>query len=375
MLPILVITYASTPVSDWLHARELCGPAGQAWALSLCEHAEHLDQYGFNPDTFMPYICLPWDGKYLPICTDDDKKKAITGATDAAMRFACGASMSSNECYAKYSAPRMAQAWANCNILDICNRGMADAVTQATSSGAAGSTSAAVSLVEGVNAAAQSAREAAKEAALAAGKSAAAAGQAGRRAAEHAAKETAQKLGAEVTKVTANGVEVVAEGASSWLPSLQSSVSFVGPAVGGIFNAGFEAYKGGLTTKVGSKFASGAAGNAAGVAVSVACGPAAWICAPFASVLATNAIDYFVVDSIHDEVALTKEEEQLLEHALKDAVNQQKKEASKPALIFALAAQNALPTSNDLANADSQSAGALIDQLEGKQKAASSWWW
>lgn len=173
-------------------------------------------------------------------------------------------------------------------------------------------------------------------------------GQAGRHAAEQAAKEAAQTFGIEVTKVTAKGVEVVAsmgspaatskgaevamqegtrmatEGAGGWL---QSAIAYVGPAVGGAFNAGFEAYNNGITPKVGSKFASGAAGNLAGGVLGAACGPMAWACVPIAAVAATKVLDSFVVDTLHAEV-ITREEEEQLQQAFKVAVHQQKSVAS-----------------------------------------------
>ena len=132
----------------------------------------------------------------------------------------------------------------------------------------------------------------------------------------------ATSKGAEVAMQ--EGTRMATEGAGGWL---QSAIAYVGPAVGGAFNAGFEAYNNGITPKVGSKFASGAAGNLAGGVLGAACGPMAWACVPIAAVAATKALDSFVVDTLHGE-------REQLQQAFKAAVHQQKSVAPKDALVF-----------------------------------------
>ena len=180
MLSFVFAVYAlpCTFVSDWLHERELCGANSPLWAHALCGNAQLLDEHCFRPDDHIAFICLPWKGEYLPICTEEDKARSFSRVRDIAMRAVCGASMSRNECYAKYWGAT-AQAWADCNILGVCGK-VGEAATHATISGAKETVTQATTsgvnavyngMMETINAAASSAREAAKQAALAAGKS------------------------------------------------------------------------------------------------------------------------------------------------------------------------------------------------------------
>ena len=103
MLSFVFAVYAlpCTFVSDWSHERELCGANSPLWAHALCDNAQLLDEYCFRPDDYIAFICLPWKGEYLPICTEEDKARSFSRVRDIAMRAVCGASMSRNECYAK----------------------------------------------------------------------------------------------------------------------------------------------------------------------------------------------------------------------------------------------------------------------------------
>ena len=103
MLSFVFAVYAlpCTFVSDWSHERELCGANSPLWAHAFCDNAQLLDEYCFRPDDYIAFICLPWKGEYLPICTEEDKARSFSRVRDKAMRAVCGASMSRNECYAK----------------------------------------------------------------------------------------------------------------------------------------------------------------------------------------------------------------------------------------------------------------------------------
>ena len=358
---------AATPFSDWLEERDLCQTTSLGtptkWSF-LCDNAQFFDEIGLDPRAIMRWACLPWKGEYLEMCTEEDKNVSHDGIEEFVRKQLCGSSV---ECSIKWSGPALAQSQANCNVLGVCTP-VQEALTNQVA--AESSKVMSSSIAEAINAAASGARETARQAAQAAGRSAASVGQAGRRAAERAAKEAAQQLGAGVTRVTSNGVEVAMQegatgAATGWL---QTTVSFIGPAVGGAFNAGFEAYNNGASSKVGAKFASGVAGNVAGATVGAACGPFMWLCAPAASIMATQVLDYLVVETAYADTTMTEEEDEKIGHAFAQAMEKQKATAPKLALLFVLAARNEYPSPKDLSYAQNlYTRSALRMQLDGTQ--------
>jgi len=217
-----------------------------------------------------------------------------------------------------------------------------------------------------VNAAAEAARKAAVEAAKAAGKSTASVSALGRHAAEAAAKEAARPLGVEVSRVTAAGgaelissssSQVAAQGAAEGAKAAATegaktwgaiSLDLVGPGVGGLFNAGFEVWENGWSTKAGSKFVTGAAGSAAGTALAgAACtmgGPLLMFgCAAAGSMLTTRTLDAGM-----DSMVFYNEDEQRMKEGINKAMHISKSTAPKAALALAMVASGEVKTQSEL---------------------------
>ena len=381
---------------EFLKSRKLCVDASATIQLHLlCDPATaaFFDQSGIDPEEAMTFVCLPWLNKQASdvlkhVCSDADRARARAFAEKVLRKIACG-NMSENECWAKFSAPKLSE-FLSCNVggqcmvpvaADTAKTTAAELAKQSTATGAKQAASEAVRAQ--VTATAEAARATATEAAKAADKNAAQIGQIGRHAAEAAAKESAASFGLEVTRMTAKGgaelvsnsasqvaaqgatevaktaaaegtktataeaaKTVAAEGAKTWTAV---GLDMLGPGIGGAFNAGFEVWENGWSPKAASKFATGAAGSAAGTAFAAAActfgGPVTMIgCAAVGSMVTTRMLDTGMDSLVFSSDPLTAEEEELVKGALEDA----KSKAPKAALTLAMVASGQLRTQSEL---------------------------
>lgn len=315
---------------DLMTDREVCTqfPA-------LCDIMKHLDDtYPIDCGEYMWTMCLPWGPltgvKLDKFCTAEDRAKANEILLEESQKCLCERlGIGVVACNLK-TLPTWWSFNADCHLRGICGHG-------ATHAGAPAAIGQGLLKRQAeLTARAGAARTAARAVAKEAGRNPAAIGQAGRHAANAVVKKGAAEMGVEVLKVGKDGV--ILKGAETGAQGVGAAVwGAVGPAIGGVVNAGVELHANGgeVNAKVVGRFGTGVLGNAiaigaAGAAVPI-CGPFAGVCGPAVATLvgigATHLLDR-AVDTFLDE-PLSTEDSENFEGAFGDATSNLKGESPK----------------------------------------------